>query len=98
MRDPAEMSPEERFREVAGILARGILRSRGRNPPGKDVDARSGSTGAPGIGAPTSRPSGPTFRGRRHRSALPPPAGVGASKPDSPLDVSVDQRVHRSAG
>ena len=31
--EPAGMSPEERLDEVAGLLARGILRLHGRIPP-----------------------------------------------------------------
>lgn len=33
MRDPSDLSPEERFRELAELFARGILRSRGKRVP-----------------------------------------------------------------
>jgi hypothetical protein len=38
MRDPADLSPEERFRELAELFARGILRSRGKNVPSRAAE------------------------------------------------------------
>lgn len=44
-RTPAEMTPEDRFREIAAILARGILRLRNRRAapvePGSDESCES---------------------------------------------------------
>jgi len=38
LEDPAEMTPDQRRREIAAILARGVLRLRQcrKNPPGSD--------------------------------------------------------------
>ncbi len=39
--DPGEMTPEERAREVAGILAQGFLRLRKNGPFEADPEAKS---------------------------------------------------------
>jgi len=81
VRNPNEMTPAERFKEVADLLARGLLRSRGKRvsdaaPPrhdGRPVD------GSPPAGGPTRRPT------RTHPTAL---SRRG-------LDLSGDQSVDR---
>lgn len=57
MRDPKEMTPEARFAEVAELLARGLLRSRGKRVPAAGATpADDGQTSAPHASARMSRP------------------------------------------
>ena len=53
MRDPREMTPSERFTEIAELLARGLLRSLARKPPsdsGVEPPTPSGVlAGVPGV-------------------------------------------------
>ncbi len=55
--DPIEMTPEERLRELAGILARGVLRLRkSRNLSGESPRENLQDSGKPGLAVPANSP------------------------------------------
>ncbi len=63
--DPEEMTPEERFKEVAAILAAGYLRLKKKTPYLPDLDSdnqKSADVHNPHLSTPVSKESSAVYR------------------------------------